>query len=161
MASKSPPSCVTDEELLRLDNQLCFALYAATRAIMRTYRERLDPIGLTYPQYLVMLVLFECENQTVSEIGHRLMLDSGTLTPLLKRLEAVEIVTRQRDTQDERQVRISLTDKGRALRPEALDARKFVACRLEMDEAEIMKLRSDIMQLVATLTAANVTHAAE
>ncbi len=151
----------TDEELLRLDNQLCFALYAATRAIMRTYRERLDPLGLTYPQYLVMLVLWQGDDLTVSEIGDKLMLDSGTLTPLLKRLEALAVVTRKRGRDDERQVRISLTPKGNALKPDALDARKFVACRLEMSEGDILKLRSDIMGLVTTLTGSCISQAAE
>jgi MarR family transcriptional regulator, organic hydroperoxide resistance regulator len=142
---------VADEDLLRLDNQLCFALYAATRAIMQTYRERLDPMGLTYPQYLVMLVLWEQDGQTVSEIGEKLMLDSGTLSPLLKRLEAAELVVRKRDAHDERLVRIFLTEKASGMRPEALHARKFVACRLEMSEAEILNLRRDIMGLVSRL----------
>lgn len=138
-------------DLLRLDNQLCFALYAATRAIARTYREKLTPIGLTYPQYLVLLVLWETDGLNISEIGKRLMLDSGTLTPLIKRLEAVQLVKRQRGTEDEREVAVWLTEKGLGLRDAALGARRFVACRLGMTEAEIMVLRSDLMALVGRL----------
>lgn len=138
-------------DLLRLDNQLCFALYAATRAISKTYRERLEPMGLTYPQYLVMIVLWEQDGITVSEIGQRLMLDSGTLTPLLKRLESMGIVQRERGTEDERKVCVWLSPKGFDLRDRALDARKFVACRLDMSETEIGELRSDLMALIGRL----------
>ena len=100
----------------RLDNQLCFAVYAAAHAFGRTYRALLSHHGMTYPQYLVLLVLWEEEGLTVKEIGTRLFLDSGTLTPLLKRLEAAGRVRRSRDRADERQVSIFLTDSGRALR---------------------------------------------
>ena len=145
-----PPS-KADYDLLRLDNQLCFALYAATRVITRTYRERLGPMGLTYPQYLVLIVLWEKDGITISDIGRRLMLDSGTLTPLIKRLEAMGAVQRQRGTEDEREVRVWLAPKGFDLRDAALDARRFVACRLDMTEKEILDLRADMMALVARL----------
>lgn len=162
MISKSASTTVTDEDLLRLDNQLCFALYAATRAIMQAYRERLDPMGLTYPQYLVLLVLWEQDGQTVSQIGNHLLLDSGTLSPLLKRLEAADLVERKRDPHDERMVRIFITDKAAQMRAAAVDARKFVACRLDMSETEIMKLRSDVIGLVTTLgTGSDSSRAAE
>jgi MarR family transcriptional regulator, organic hydroperoxide resistance regulator len=138
-------------DLLRLDNQLCFALYAATRAITKTYRERLAPMGLTYPQYLVLLVLWEEDGQTITQIGDRLMLDSGTLTPLIKRLEAAGLVDRRRSTVDEREVGAWLTPEGLGLRDAALDARKFVACRLDMSEPEIHALRDDLINLVGTL----------
>jgi len=138
-------------DLLRLDNQLCFALYAATRAISKTYREKLEPMGLTYPQYLVLLVLWEGDGISVTEIGDRLLLDSGTLTPLLKRLEGMRLVKRVRSPRDERSVTVTLTAKGTALRESALDARKFVACRLDMNEKEIMGLRSELMGLVNRL----------
>ncbi len=92
---KSTSASAAPADLLRLDNQLCFALYAATRAITKTYREKLEPIGLTYPQYLVLLVLWEREDVTVSEIGQKLFLDSGTLTPLIKRLEAMGLVNQK------------------------------------------------------------------
>ena len=97
---------------LRLDNQVCFALYSASLAMTKLYKPLLDDIGLTYPQYLVMLVLWEQDGITVSELGERLYLDSGTLTPLLKRLEASGHIRRARDAQDERRVRIALTPQG-------------------------------------------------
>jgi DNA-binding MarR family transcriptional regulator len=112
-----------DDDPLRLDLQVCFPLYAATNLIGRLYRPVLAKLGLTYPQYLVMLVLWEAAPegtpQTVGSLGARLYLDSGTLTPLLKRMEAAGLVERRRDTEDERRVQIVLTDKGRALRAQA------------------------------------------
>lgn len=149
--TRSIPS--TGHELLRLDNQLCFALYAATRAISKTYRQKLGPIGLTYPQYLVLIVLWENDGVTVSEIGRRLMLDSGTLTPLLKRLENMGVVQRERGIDDQREVRIWLSPKGLDLQDLALESRRFVACRLDMPETEIAALRADIMSLIGRLGA--------
>ena len=143
-------------DLLRLENQLCFALYAATRAISKTYRERLGPMGLTYPQYLVLIVLWEQDGITISEIGENLMLDSGTLTPLVKRLEAMGLVLRERGTDDERKVKVWLSPKGLDLRDLALDARRFVACRLDMSEKEILALRADLMSLIGRLDAESV-----
>lgn len=148
-------------ELLRLDNQLCFALYAATRAIARTYRQRLGPMGLTYPQYLVLLVLWEHDGSTISEIGQKLMLDSGTLTPLIKRLEAMRIVQRERGLEDERKVKVWVAPKGRELRDLALDARRFVACRLGMTEHDIAALRADLMALIGRLGLEDKAEAAE
>ena len=138
-------------DLLRLDSQLWIFLYAATRAITKTYRERLQPLGLTYPQYLVLLVLWERDSATVSQIGDRLMLDSGTLTPLLKRMEAMKLVKRVRGIKDEREVTISLTPQGNALREGALHARRFVAKRLDMSEGEILQMRTDLMSLISRL----------
>lgn len=103
-------------ELLRLDNQLCYALYSASLAMTKVYKPLLDAIGLTYPQYLVMLVLWEQDGVMVSNIGEQLRLDSGTLTPLLKRLEAAGLLTRLRAADDERRVNIALTPAGRALK---------------------------------------------
>jgi MarR family transcriptional regulator, organic hydroperoxide resistance regulator len=140
-------------DLLKLDNQLCFALYAATRAMTRTYRERLGPMGLTYPQYLVLIVLWENDGLTISQVGQRLLLDSGTLTPLLKRLEAAGVVTRNRRESDEREVEIWLTDKGRDMQREAAGARELVVCRLAMPEAEIADMRRELMALVDRLGA--------
>lgn len=100
----------------RLDDQLCFAVYLAGHAFNRMYRVVLAELGLTYPQYLVMLVLWECDGLTVKALGERLMLDSGTLTPLLKRLEAAGLIRRQRSREDERQVQIHLTPQGDGLR---------------------------------------------
>lgn len=105
---------------LQLDSMLCFAIYAAGHAFTRFYKPRLDAIGLTYPQYLVFLVLWEADGITVKVLGDKLFLDSGTITPLIKRLEARGLVRRQRDEEDERLVRIFLTDEGKALRAKAL-----------------------------------------
>ncbi|WEK05230.1 MAG: MarR family transcriptional regulator [Candidatus Devosia phytovorans] len=112
MASKTDP--------MQLDSMLCFAVYAAGHAFTRFYKPRLDALGLTYPQYLVFLVLWEKDGLTVKALGEKLFLDSGTITPLLKRLEARGLLRRQRDADDERLVRIFLTDEGRALREQAL-----------------------------------------
>ena len=106
-------------DLLRLDNQLCFALYSATLTMTKLYQPVLKQFGITYPQYLVLLVLWKGDNLTVSDIGQRLFLDSGTLTPLLKRLEAAGLVERRRARNDERQVRVSLSQSGRELRLKA------------------------------------------
>lgn len=141
-------------EALRLDNQLCFALYAATRALTKTYRERLGALGLTYPQYLVLTVLWERDGRTISDLGRQLMLDSGTLTPLVKRLEAMDLVTRNRRFQDEREVEVFLRPKGLDLRELALGVREHVVCRLNMTEQEISGLRRDLMDLIGRLGSA-------
>lgn len=109
------------EDALKLDRQLCFAVYSTAHAFNRAYKPLLDALGLTYPQYLVMMVLWERNGQTVKEIGARLDLDSGTLSPLLKRLGKMGLITRMRDEADERQVVISLTEQGRAARKVASD----------------------------------------
>lgn len=114
MTSRLAP--LKPDPALLLDNQLCFALYSASMALTKTYKPLLAPLGLTYPQYLVMLVLWEGDRVMVSELGVRLSLDSGTLTPLLKRMEASGLVTRLRDVKDERCVFIGLTSQGRKLR---------------------------------------------
>jgi DNA-binding MarR family transcriptional regulator len=105
---------------LKLDAMLCFAVYAAEHAFTRFYKPRLDALGLTYPQYLVFLVLWESDGLTVKALGDKLFLDSGTITPLVKRLEGRGLLRRQRDEEDERQVRIFLTQEGRVLRAKAL-----------------------------------------
>jgi DNA-binding MarR family transcriptional regulator len=109
----------TRKDALALDSQLCFALYSASLAMGRLYRDLLGELGLTYPQYLVMLVLWERDQVRVSDIGERLMLDSATLTPLLKRLERAGLLRRVRSTEDERSVVVTLTDEGIALRERA------------------------------------------
>ena len=116
---------------LRLDEQLCFALYAASRAMTHAYQPFLAPLQLTYPQYVVMLVLWERDGSTVGEIGERLRLDSGTLTPLLKRLEGLGYVTRRRSAEDERRVLIHLTVEGRELRAKAVEMRQNMVCSLQ------------------------------
>ncbi len=104
---------------LKLDDQLCFALYSAASALKKAYRPALDALGLTYPQYLVMMVLWEQDSRTVSEIGHKLFLDSATLTPLLKRMESQGLLSRNRAEDDERQVIVSLTKQGMELEAQA------------------------------------------
>ncbi|MBH1985714.1 MAG: MarR family transcriptional regulator [Burkholderiales bacterium] len=115
-------------ELLHLDQQLCFALYATSLAMTKLYKPLLAPLGLTYPQYLVMLVLWERDDRAVHELGELLQLDSGTLTPLLKRLEASGLVSRQRDLADERRVRIRLSPAGAELRQQAESVPQAVLC---------------------------------
>ena len=113
------PPLLTEElidQALLLDHQLCFAMYSASLAMTKAYKKLLAPLDITYPQYLVMMVLWEKDQVTVSELGGRLFLDSGTLTPLLKRMEAMGLLHRTRDAEDERRVLVSLTPAGRALR---------------------------------------------
>ncbi|SHF65844.1 DNA-binding transcriptional regulator, MarR family [Kaistia soli DSM 19436] len=124
----------------RLDDFVCFALYSASHAFNKIYRPLLQPLGLTYPQFLVMTVLWVQDGQTVSALGDRLLLESSTLTPLLKRLEANGLVTRLRDASDERQVRIHLTERGRSLRREAEAVPACIAEKAGLDIAEIGRL---------------------
>ena len=134
-------------DLLSLDRQLCFALYSASLAMTKLYKPLLAPLGLTYPQYLVMMVLWEHTNLTVNELGKRLQLDSGTLTPLLKRLEAAGLVQRQRDQEDERRVRITLTASGRSLKEQAQSIPLAVGCQLDMTYPELVSLRTTLTDL--------------
>jgi DNA-binding MarR family transcriptional regulator len=138
-------------EALKLSNQLCFAVYAAAHALNKTYKPLLEPLDLTYPQYLVMLVLWEGDGLTVKEIGERLFLDSGTLTPLLKRLEAGGRVRRTRDSVDERQVRITLTEAGRALRDTAAAVPPMLLCATGLDVPDAIGLKDDLAKLRSTL----------
>ena len=140
---------------LRLDNQLCFALYAASGLVTRAYRRLLEPLGLTYPQYLVMLALWEQAPRTVKALGQALELDSGTLTPLLKRLEVAGFVTRTRDAQDERRVQIALTQAGEALREKAGDVPMALACQLHLPLDEIVELRATLQHLAHKMKAAS------
>ena len=149
---------MTDEDdILTLDNQLCFALYAANRAITARYRPLLAELNLTYPQYLVMLVLWEAgENgQTVrvSDLGKRLRLDSGTLTPLLKRLAERGLVTRLRDTIDERVVTVAPTEKGSTMRQEARDIPGRLLCGTGIDQERIVELREELRSVLSLLEA--------
>ena len=138
---------------LKLDNQLCFSVYAAAHAFNATYKPLLEPLGLTYPQYLAMLVLWQEDGVTVSAIGAKLGLDSGTLTPLLKRLEAAGLLSRTRDDADERQVRIALTPAGRALKQKAKTIPQQLLCASGLSLAEIGALRSRLDALAANLRA--------
>jgi MarR family transcriptional regulator, organic hydroperoxide resistance regulator len=127
------------DQALLIDNQLCFALYSASLAMSKVYKPHLEALGLTYPQYVVMLVLWEQDGQTVSDIGERLFLDSGTLTPLLKRLEAAALISRTRDSEDERRVLIQLTAQGRKLKTRAAS---IPACMLEAAQCSLAEVRS-------------------
>jgi DNA-binding MarR family transcriptional regulator len=149
------------DDILRLDRQLCFALYRAQRAVTRAYAPLLEPLGLTYPQYLAMLALWEADGVPVKRLGEQLGLDSATLTPLLKRLESQKLVTRRRDADDERVVRIHLTDRGRALRTKARAVPTSLACRAGFDVAHppelarLSKLRDELHAIVRTLDEAD------
>ena len=138
---------------LKLDSMLCFAVYAAGHAFTRFYKPRLDALGLTYPQYLVFLVLWEQDGLTVKALGEKLFLDSGTITPRVKRLEARGLLRRQRDDEDERQVRIFLTAEGRALRAKALAVPLAVGKALGEQAAQAGDLRRSLQQLRERLDA--------
>lgn len=138
---------------LRLDDQLCFSLYAASRAMTAAYGPLLDELELTYPQYLVMLVLWERDGERVSAIGERLHLDSGTLTPLLKRLEARGLVERRRSKSDERVVEVHLTADGKRLRKQASDVPREMFRRSGLAAAELAKLRATLHELTGRLQA--------
>ncbi|RKH50016.1 MarR family winged helix-turn-helix transcriptional regulator [Corallococcus llansteffanensis] len=138
---------MSPEDFLRLDLQLCFPLYAASRAMVQAYTPLLSKLGLTYPQYLVMLVLWETDGVTVKALGEKLYLDSGTLTPLLKRLETLAFVRRERSKEDARSVRVSLTPQGRALRRKATSIPEAIACRTGLSLEELSRLRRDVLRL--------------
>jgi DNA-binding MarR family transcriptional regulator len=134
-----------------LDNQLCFALYSTGLAMNKVYRKLLRKLDLTYPQYLVMLVLWERDGVSVSDIGARLFLDSATLTPLLKRLEGAGLVARARSQADERQVVISLTDAGRTLAKEAAAVQEGVMCAAACPPGDLLVLKRQLEALRSTL----------
>lgn len=138
-------------DTLKLEWQLCFPLYAASNLLTRLYRPALDDLGLTYPQYLVMLVLWETDRQSVGQIGRRLYLDSGTLTPLLKRMETNGLVARRRDADDERRVLITLTKAGDALRTAALRVPEKMLANPALTQEEGETLRMIARKLVANL----------
>jgi len=142
---------MTDDDLLRLDSQVCFPLYAASNLITRLYRPLLDELGLTYPQYLVMMVLWETAPRTVGEIGQQLHLDTGTLTPLLKRMETAGLIARQRDPADERRVIVTLTAQGDILRERARHVPEALAVQLSMTVPDLERLRATVGELVDRL----------
>jgi MarR family transcriptional regulator, organic hydroperoxide resistance regulator len=151
MSRHPTPAKTPSKSLLKLDDQLCFSLYSASRAMNKVYRALLDPLGLTYPQYLVMMVLWAGDGLTVTDIGTRLMLDSATLTPLLKRLQAGGLVTRTRASDDERQVLIALTAAGRALKKKAEAVPAGVFCASECTAEELRSTKSRLDKLRASL----------
>jgi DNA-binding MarR family transcriptional regulator len=140
--------------VLGIDRQLCFALYSTGLAMDKVYRPLLRPLGLTYPQYLVMLVLWEADGLTVTALGERLFLDSATLTPLLKRLEQSGFVARRRASEDERQVLVSLTPGGRALQDQLQDVQRAVFRATRCSANELAALKGQLEQLRARLRAA-------
>ncbi|MFJ4495809.1 MarR family winged helix-turn-helix transcriptional regulator [Pseudomonas atacamensis] len=143
---------------LKLDNQLCFKLYAASRAVIRAYKPMLDQLRLTYPQYLAMLVLWEWqdaapEQPTVKALGERLALDSGTLTPLLKRLEQIDLVRRRRSARDEREMHLSLTPAGQALREQVGPLKARLLCDSGVDLDRLNDLRAGLDHLLGQIKA--------
>jgi DNA-binding MarR family transcriptional regulator len=135
-------------EALKLDNQLCFALYTCAREITRLYRPHLDELGLTYTQYITMLVLWETPNIRVKDLGERLFLDSGTLTPLLKKLEKAGLIERQRDPADERSVIVSLTPKGTELQHAAAGIPEKIFCSSGLEPKEALGLRDQLKKAI-------------
>jgi DNA-binding MarR family transcriptional regulator len=148
--ARKPPAA---DQILRLDNQICFAVYSAAHAFNRVYKPLLDRLGLTYPQYLVMLVLWERDGIPVKGIGERLFLDSGTLTPLLKRLEQAGHIKRTRSTEDERQVLIGLTSQGQALKDKVRAVPPSILAASECSVTELLAMKNEIVALRDRLNA--------
>ncbi|MBN4927961.1 MarR family transcriptional regulator [Hoyosella rhizosphaerae] len=146
-------------DLLALDRQVCFALAVANRAVLAVYRPLLEPMGLTHPQYLVMLALWEQNPRSVRNIGAALQLDSATLSPLLKRLEAAGLIVRERSQQDERKLEVRLTESGKSLRKQAEAIPPAVMARLGVTEAEITELHDVLSNINAAALRAGVLDA--
>ena len=142
-------------EKLKLQNQLCFPVYAASRLITREYQPFLDKIGLTYPQYLVLLVLWETDRMTVNDISQRLILNTNTVTPLLQRMEAMGIIVRQRSGEDERKVLVNLTEKGKELQQVAAEIPEKLSESLlasDLSVEELMALKQTLHRVIAFLS---------
>lgn len=142
------------DRTLKIDDLLCFSLYSANHALTRLYRPLLAPLGLTYPQYLVLVALWELDDQKVSDLGKRLDLETNTLTPLLKRMESAGYLTRRRNPEDERSLIVSLTDKGKALQAEAQEISTCVIEAMGGDLNELIELRDRVNALRARLDSA-------
>lgn len=138
-------------ESIKLDNQLCFSLYATSREIIKLYKPFLDKFNLTYTQYVAMLVLWEDEKSTVKEIGKRLHLDSGTLTPLLKKIESMGLIKRYRDVNDDRVVIVELTQQGRLLKDQVTEVPREMACKINMTMERALELKKDLDELLNSL----------
>lgn len=138
---------MNSDEILRLDNQLCFLVYACSRAMTNAYRPMLADLGLTYPQYLVMLVLWEEGEISVKQLGEKLYLDSGTLTPLLKRMEAAGLITRNRAKSDERSVVVHITPEGEKLKQKAISVPEKLFCRAGLTPEEYYLLRRQLSEM--------------
>lgn len=145
----------TAPDPLHLDAQFCFSVYSTAHALNRAYKPLLDRLDITYPQYLVLLVLWEADDRNVGEIGEKLMLDSSTLTPLLKRLEAAGVVRRARNPADERQVRIRLTDKSKAMRDVARAFPAEILCATGCDVETLTRLKSELRDVRDRMIAAS------
>ena len=141
----------TDFELLKLDNQLCFSLYVCSKEIIKKYKPLLDPFGLTYTGYIIMLALWEEDNITVKDLGKKLYLDSGTLTPMLKKLETQNYIKRIRSSSDERNVFIQLSQKGAELKQEALQIPESLICTLDLEPQYAMQLLKGLHQMMSKL----------
>jgi DNA-binding MarR family transcriptional regulator len=157
-AKDVPAEAVGTFHVPRLDQQLCFALYSASGLMTKVYRPLLEPLGLTYPQYLVMLALWEHAPSTIGALGEALGLDSATLTPLLKRMEASGLVTRRRDAADERRVLVEPTAKGQTLRAHMKDVSAALACSVPLGAGEAKALHATLTHLVAGLRKAATDH---
>lgn len=136
---------------LKLENQLCFSVYAVSRAITKLYRPLLEELDITYPQYLVMLVLWENETLNLKDLGKKLYLDSGTLTPLLKRLESIGLVKRERSLEDERLLNVSLTDKGIQLKEKAKNIPDCILEAINIDMEKLIKTKAQMDSLLASI----------
>ena len=136
---------------IKLDNQVCFSLYAVSREIIKLYKPFLDKFNLTYTQYIAMLVLWEDEKSTVKEIGKRLHLDSGTLTPLLKKIESMGLIKRYRDMNDDRVVIVELTEQGRILKEGITEVPKEIACKINMHKEELLQLKKQLDLMLKSL----------
>jgi MarR family transcriptional regulator, organic hydroperoxide resistance regulator len=140
---------MTKDDALKLENQLCFSIYAASRAITKIYRPLLDKLGITYPQYLVMLVLWAERSISLKDLGNKLYLDSGTLTPLLKRLESMELVKRERSAEDERVLYVSATEKGISMKEQAFEIPECILKALNIDIGKLINLKENVDDLLS------------
>ena len=136
---------------LKLENQLCFPLYACSKEIIKKYKPYLDPLGITYTQYIALMALWEEDNITVKDLGKKLFLDSGTLTPLFKKMESQNLVVRQRSSDDERNVYIRLTEEGKNLRDKALDIPNRIGSCIDLPMEEIIQLQKSLHKLLDQL----------
>ena len=135
---------------MKLDNQLCFSLYAASREVIKTYKPLLDKYGLTYTQYIAMLVVWEYEKITVKEMGQKLHLDSGTLTPVLKKLLSMELIDKYRDKDDDRVVIVEVTEKGRKMKEEIIEVPEKMYCKFGKNIEDVVELKRLLDNLLAT-----------
>ncbi len=139
---------MSDQSQLLLENQLCFPIYATSRMITRLYQPLLDVIGLTYPQYLVMLVMWEYENLSVSQLGNKLFLNTNTITPLLKKMELKGLIVKKRSSEDERMVNVSLTKSGKQLKEKAIDIPEKLASTSNIPISELNQIRSTMWKML-------------